>query len=160
MSIIKRKCNVKAYINRETVCEILIDLGFEASTRKNFKIRDERTASTSIDSNGNIKDFGGDFSGDIIDFLKMHFGISFFEAVEYLENYFGITPNSNDYVAVAPPVVSKKKEKKRKYNLKKIKRDNKRDKTPINTLTGYQALYPFATNTKKIDKFGHASKNS
>ncbi len=144
--IIKRVNLIKSCIDNESVCDILIGLGFEAKPRKNFRIRhDERTASASIKANGYIRDYGGDFAGDIIDFLKEFADVSFFGALEYLESYFNI--NTTDFkreITIKPQTsTSKKRDDKPKYDLEKIKYENKRDLTPINALAGVQELYPF-----------------
>lgn len=57
-------------LNKEQTAEILESFGYEIDRNFKFKIRDEKTASASINpKNGKIKDFGSGWVGDIVDFL-------------------------------------------------------------------------------------------
>lgn len=76
---------LKAYLNRDAVACLIISCGYAVDRAYKFKIRDERTPSASIDKNGYIKDFGGDFSGDIFDFLERIKGYSKDEALRIVK---------------------------------------------------------------------------
>lgn len=55
---------------KDETAQILQALGYEIDRAYKFKIRDERTASASINpKNGKIKDFGSGWGGSIIDFM-------------------------------------------------------------------------------------------
>jgi len=81
--------NIRDYLNDTLISAYLTFLGFEIETNFKFKMRDEKTASASIAYNGYIKDFGGQFSGDIISFIMEVHSLSFIEAWKYLQNSFG-----------------------------------------------------------------------
>ena len=72
-----------------TLC-ILLYIGYKIYPGKKIKLReDEKTPSTSI-KHSLIKDFGGDFTGDIIDVLREYHGMSFEDAVRYVATCLGI----------------------------------------------------------------------
>lgn len=80
---------IKPYLNRDVVASIIIASGYAVDRSYKFKIRDERTPSASINTDGRIKDFGGDFAGDIFDFLEQVKGYSkeqALQAVKYALN--------------------------------------------------------------------------
>lgn len=86
------KPDYKEFLNRcngQVVTTILTFLGYDIGADYKFRIRKERTPSASIASNGWIKDFGGDFSGNIIAFLQEIFNLSFVTSWRYLQNCFG-----------------------------------------------------------------------
>lgn len=60
-------------------------LGYEFDNRGFTKIRPERTPSVKVRRDGLIKDFGSGWSGDIFDLLQEYHGLTFKEAVEYVE---------------------------------------------------------------------------
>lgn len=72
-------------IDRDVVKYILNKLGFEINNNYKFKIREEKTASTSIATNGFIYDFGGVFKGNIINFLEKIYDLNFVNALNYLK---------------------------------------------------------------------------
>ena len=76
--------------NGQVVRTILTFLGYDIGTDCKFRIRQERTPSASIRDDGWIKDFGGDFSGNIISFLQKIFNLSFVTSWRYLQNCFGM----------------------------------------------------------------------
>lgn len=80
---------VREHLNDSLIASFLIFLGFEVDTNFKFKVRDEKTASSSIKFNGYIKDFGGTFAGDIISFIMEMYSLSFIEAWNYFQNCFG-----------------------------------------------------------------------
>lgn len=67
---------LRTMMSQSIVEQIISAQGFEVKNHF-FKIRRERTASASIASNGYIKDFGGDFRGDIFAFLQKYLRIWF-----------------------------------------------------------------------------------
>lgn len=57
-------------LSKEQTAEILNSFGYQIDRSYKFKIRDESTASASINpKNGKIKDFGTGWYGDVVDFL-------------------------------------------------------------------------------------------
>lgn len=95
------------YLTRDNVAQILIRLGYKLSADYKFKIRNERTASASVDKNGRICDFGGSFSGSIFDFLKELCGLSAKSALEYLNDFFNIRASNNPTPLTFQPIVKK-----------------------------------------------------
>lgn len=87
------RINVKDVLklfDEEIVKLILKFFGFQIDEYSNmFKIREERTASASIRSDGFIRDFGGDFGGNIINFIMYLFELEFIVAWKYIQNMFG-----------------------------------------------------------------------
>ncbi len=81
---------VKAQLDQEKILALMEILGYEVKGKK-FKLRDERTPSTSVSPDGLITDFGGDFKGDIFDLLQKYHRISFDEAVRWVARELGIT---------------------------------------------------------------------
>jgi hypothetical protein len=78
---------IKSKLNRELVSDIISSLGFQVGRDYKFKMRDEKTPSASIKNDGLIKDFGSDFSGDVIDFIMEVKSVSFKEAVEIVSEW-------------------------------------------------------------------------
>lgn len=76
-------------INDQIVSVLLTFLGYEIDASFKFKIRDEKTASASIRFDGLIKDFGGTFSGSIINFIMEFYQLSFLNSWNYLQLCFG-----------------------------------------------------------------------
>ena len=77
------------YLTQEVVAALVMFLGYELEGTYKFKIRDEKTASTSINYNGFIKDFGGDFAGNVIQLIMLLSQTSFTESWKYFQNCFG-----------------------------------------------------------------------
>lgn len=80
---------VTSQLNDEIVAALLTFLGYSIDHNYKFKMRAEKTASASINYNGFIKDFGGDFSGNIINFIMQVYGLSFKESWRYIQCCFG-----------------------------------------------------------------------
>ena len=80
---------LKYQLNDSLVSAFLIFLGFEVDSNFKFKIRDENTASVSINYNGFIKDFGGTFSGNLISFIMEVYNLEFIDSWKYIRNCFG-----------------------------------------------------------------------
>jgi len=80
---------VKKYLTQTLIVAILTFLGFTVDANFKFKMREEKTASASINYNGYIKDFGGSYSGDIISFIMEVHSLIFIEAWKYFQNIFG-----------------------------------------------------------------------
>ena len=95
----------RGYLTRDNVAQILINLGYKLSADYKFKIRNERTASASVDKNGRICDFGGSFSGSIYDFLKEICGLSAKSALEYLNDFFNISASNNPAPLPFKPII-------------------------------------------------------
>lgn len=83
--MIDRK-KIKSLLNQNIVEQIILAQDFEVKNHF-FKIRDEYTASASIAPNGYIKDFGGEFSGDVFAFLKEICGMEFHVAIRLVESF-------------------------------------------------------------------------
>lgn len=80
---------VMSRLNDQIVSALLTFLGYEIDANFKFKIRDEKTASASIRFDGLIKDFGGTFSGNIINFIMEFYQLSFLNSWRYLQACFG-----------------------------------------------------------------------
>jgi len=78
--------SIKHILTRERVADVVMSLGYKVDRTFKFKFReDERTPSASIRQDGYIKDFGGHFAGDVVDFIQEVRGLNFKEAVKYLK---------------------------------------------------------------------------
>jgi hypothetical protein len=75
----------------DVVRYLLESIGYSIDANYKFKIRDEKTASVSIRTDGFIKDFGGDFSGNMINFLNEVCGLSRKNSLKYLHIALGGT---------------------------------------------------------------------
>ncbi|WP_415405881.1 hypothetical protein ACLHDG_08940 [Sulfurovum sp. CS9] len=85
------RAEIKSALDREKTAELLSFIGYEIRRDFKFKLReDERTPSASIDSNGNIKDFGSGWYGDIIALLHEHQGQTLKDATIYIASCLGI----------------------------------------------------------------------
>lgn len=71
-------------IDGEVTRCLLQGIGYLVDSSGKFKIRDERTASASVRADGYIKDFGGDFGGNIFGFLTDVCGLKFKHSYKYL----------------------------------------------------------------------------
>jgi len=81
---------LKSHLNQDNVACIVVNCGYEVDKYYKFKIRkDERTPSASISKNGYIKDFGGNFSGDIFAFLHEIVGYSKPQALQAVKYALG-----------------------------------------------------------------------
>ena len=88
---------LKHRLSQDVVRDIIIASGFEVDRNFKFKIRDERTASASIAANGYIKDFGGDFSGDIFEFLMKFKNMNFKESLKYVADILNYDESDDEY---------------------------------------------------------------
>lgn len=83
--------DVKLQLNKQIVIHILLYTGYEFNRNGKFKLRpNENTPSASVDANGNIKDFGSGWYGDIISVLKDYHGLSTLEATQYIADSVGV----------------------------------------------------------------------
>lgn len=78
-------------IDGEVTRYLLQGIGYSVDQNYKFKIREERTASASIRSDGLINDFGGDFGGNIINFLINICGLSYKTSNKYVRIALGAT---------------------------------------------------------------------
>lgn len=84
--------SIKLQLDKEKVIHILSYLGYEFNRNGKFKLRtDENTASASVNKDGNIKDFGSGWYGDIIALLKEYKNLSTVEATKYVADCLGIS---------------------------------------------------------------------
>ncbi len=82
---------IKDSMDREKAADVLSFIGYEVRRDFKFKLReDEKTPSASIDRNGNIKDFGSGWYGDIIALLHEHHGQSLKDATIYIASCLGV----------------------------------------------------------------------
>ncbi len=82
---------IKTSLDGLHTATILRHIGYELYSGNKFKLRKEHTPSTGIRNDGYIKDFGGDFGGDLIDLLREYHGMNFEEAVHYVANCLGVS---------------------------------------------------------------------
>lgn len=81
---------LSAHLTGEVVSALLTHLGYEIDSSSMFKLRvTEKTASASIRYDGYIKDFGGSFSGSIINFIMHVYQLGFLDSWKYIQNCFG-----------------------------------------------------------------------
>lgn len=85
--------DIKKHLSDKVIVAFLTFLGFEIDWNKKFKIREERTPSSSVNYNGWIRDFGGTFSGNILNFLMELYKLDFKEAWSYFKACFGVKVN-------------------------------------------------------------------
>jgi hypothetical protein len=93
-------------IDREVTRYLLQGIGYSVDQNYKFKIRDERTSSASIRFDGLINDFGGDFGGNIINFMIDICGLSFKTSNKYVRIALGATPirlKPSDYEPLIDP---------------------------------------------------------
>ena len=81
----KAKRIKELYLNGEEVVRLMQFIGYKFDKRGFTAIRAERTPSVKVRKDGFIKDFGSGWSGDIFDLLQAQHGMSFKEAVEYVQ---------------------------------------------------------------------------
>ncbi len=87
----KKLQEVKQQLNANTTIHRLSHMGYKFYAGNKFKLRpEELTPSASIRRDGYIKDFGGDFAGDLIALLMAYHNMSFVEAVDYISVCIGI----------------------------------------------------------------------
>ncbi len=101
---------VKTYLGKEDLVSLLEGLGYEFNRQGKFTIRGEKTPSVSINPKDlKIKDFGGDFSGDVFDLLKELHGMKAPEDLKYVMNFLGLsddtgmTPVKRNIAKYIPP---------------------------------------------------------
>ena len=85
------RAEIKSVSDREKTAELLSFIGYEIRRDFKFKIREEeRTPSASIDRNGNIKDFGSGWYGDVVALLHEHHGQTLKDATIYIASCLGL----------------------------------------------------------------------
>lgn len=83
--------SIKSRLDREIVADIITSYGYVVNRNFKFKIReDEKTPSASIADDGLIKDFGGEFTGDVIDFIIYTQKEDFKSACEIVAEFVGV----------------------------------------------------------------------
>ena len=83
---------VKSYLVKDDLVLLLDGLDYEFNRQGKFDVRGEKTPSVSINPRDlKIKDFGGDFSGDIFDLLKELHGMTPPEDLKYVMNFLGLS---------------------------------------------------------------------
>jgi len=92
MTILQRAKRLKElYLNGDEVIKLMQFLGYEFNREGFTNIRAERTPSVRVRKDGLIHDFGSGWSGDIFDLLQQYHGLSFTEAVEYIEKAYNVS---------------------------------------------------------------------
>ena len=90
------KEQIRARYCQEIITDILMNLGYDFDKNKKFKLRkEEKTASSSVNKNGLINDFGGS-GGDIIKILTDYHAMSFIDAMKYVADYMNISYSDDD----------------------------------------------------------------
>jgi hypothetical protein len=85
------RAEIKSALDRDKTSMFLSYLGYEVRRDYKFKLREEeRTPSASIDRNGNIKDFGSGWYGDVIALLHEHHGQTLKDATLYVADCLGV----------------------------------------------------------------------
>ncbi len=80
----------EALDSREKAAEILSFIGYSVDRNFKFKLRDESTPSASINRDGNIKDFGDGWYGDVVAVLHEHHGKTLKDATLYIADCLGV----------------------------------------------------------------------
>lgn len=100
-----RTKELKGHIDRDVVKGTLESLNHKFKGYQ-FSLREESIPSASIRRDGLIKDFGGDFTGDIFDLLQTYHDMDFKESKAYVLNYMGLGSESikvtSSFVIQAP----------------------------------------------------------
>jgi len=92
MTILQRAKRLKElYLNGDEVIKLMQFLGYEFNREGFTSIRAERTPSVRVRKDGLIKDFGSGWNGDIFDLLQQYHGLSFKDAVEYIEKAYNVS---------------------------------------------------------------------
>ena len=85
------RAEIKSATDRDKTVQLLSFIGYEIRRDFKFKIReDEKTPSASIDRDGNIKDFGSGWYGDVVALLHEHHGQSLKDATIYVASCLGV----------------------------------------------------------------------
>lgn len=92
MSLLEKAKRLKElYLNGDEVVRLMQFLGYEFDKRGFTSIRAERTPSVRVRKDGLIKDFGSGWSGDIFDLLQEYHGLSFKDAVDYIQKALNVS---------------------------------------------------------------------
>ncbi len=83
--------NIKNRLDRDSVSLLLERAGYEIDRHCKFMLREERTPSAVINTDGTVHDYGDDFHGDVFDVLMKYKGMTFPDAKEFVQNTLGIT---------------------------------------------------------------------
>jgi len=87
----KKLQEIKDRLDGAAVVIILNHIGYTFYRGNKFKLRpEEKTPSASIRADGYIKDFGGDFGGDLFSLLQEYHDMRFDEAVGYVATCLGM----------------------------------------------------------------------
>lgn len=154
------KDSIKSRLTYETVQDIVSALGFEIGRDHRFRIRDEKTPSTVIRKKSLIiRDYGGDFDGDIIALVQLQRNCSFIDALNYIAPFVGLQEiesySSKTVIPRALPKAVRRESEKDEAKLQfaqKIKEENKRTITPELAYRGIKELYPFIGTDFKTAK--------
>ena len=85
------RTQIKQSMDKEKTADILNFIGYEVDRNYKLKLRpDEATPSASIRHDGFIKDFGGDFGGDVVALLHEFHGMKLQAATRYVADCLSI----------------------------------------------------------------------
>ena len=153
--------NLKQRLNKEIVKDIIQNLGFTFNRQNKFNIRDEKSPSVSISDSLYIKDFGGDFGGDIISLVQYQKNYSFTQALNYIAPFVGMETYSNDKSYQEPKPLPQLTNKEPQQDIeilnkaKATKQQHKRDINDTLLLKGIQDLYPSIDSLDGLEKIRH-----
>lgn len=117
------KEQIRARYGQEIITDILINLGYDFDKNNKFKLRqEEKTASSCVNKNGLINDFGG-AGGDIIKILTDYHAMSFIDAIKYVADCMNISYNDDEYEYSE----FEKQKKKHEIETLKLERLKKRE---------------------------------
>ena len=114
---------LKERLDRESVIDILSFNGFRVDTRTNMVALtdDDKTPSSLINKDGSVHSFNDSFHGDILDVLQKYRGVSFLNAIEIVNAYFGTTSNDKSpYKPNIEPIKRETSTPKPLYDIKKL----------------------------------------
>ena len=98
MSILPDFERLNERLDDQAVKSLLEELGYRFRG-KHFSLREERTPSASIRRDGYIRDFGGDFGGDIFDLLTNFHDMDSRQAREWVASHIGFNLSGTDLAA-------------------------------------------------------------
>ncbi|MBT5934544.1 hypothetical protein [Sulfurimonas sp.] len=82
---------IKCQLTKEDVIRILSYIGYEFNRSGKFRLRaEESTPSASVTRDGNIKDFGSGWYGDIFALLHDYYDYSIVDAAKYVADCVGV----------------------------------------------------------------------
>ena len=84
------RAQLKERLDRETVAELLSFIGYTVTRDYYFAIREEKTPSAYINTNGTLMDFGDGWHGDVVALLHEHHQQGLRDATFYIASCLGV----------------------------------------------------------------------